>query len=175
MRVCLNDLTAETAQVATGQRGDCGHYSREIRVMRERNVCFEKKRENLESQWGKRDIKLLSNWIGRKSRPVKAITAVKLKLSGDVSHHVHIVVLLEAFKRSASHRYSKTHLLLYPPPTHSNHKMTGKEKQTNNHASLFALVCCGCQKWWGRRLLRFSFVKEMQNDVPLAWVDTQWR
>ena len=61
MRVCLNDLTAETAQVATGQRGDCGHYSREIRVMRERNVCFEKKGENLESQWGKRDIKLLSN------------------------------------------------------------------------------------------------------------------
>lgn len=49
--MCLNDLAAETAQVATGpgERGDCGHYSREIGVVRERNVCLGKKRENLES------------------------------------------------------------------------------------------------------------------------------
>lgn len=59
----VNDLTAETAQVATGlgERGDCGHHSREIKVVRGRNVWLEKKTENLESQWGKRDIKPLSN------------------------------------------------------------------------------------------------------------------
>lgn len=100
--------------------------------LREFNMCFEKKIiENLESQWGKRDIKPHSNWIGIKSRPVRAITAVKLKLSGTVSHCVHTLVLLEAFKGGANHCYLKTQPLLYPPPTHSNHQMI--EKMYNNY------------------------------------------
>lgn len=99
-------------------------------------TCALKKKiiENLESQWGKRDIKPHSNWIGIKSRPVRAITAVKLKLSGTVSHCVHTLVLLEAFKGGANHCYLKTQPLLYPPPTHSNHQMI--EKMYNNYTTL---------------------------------------
>lgn len=47
--MCLNDLTAETAQVATGrgERGDSGHYSREIRVVkRKKRVVRKKERES---------------------------------------------------------------------------------------------------------------------------------
>lgn len=123
--------------MALGQRGDCGHCSREIRVTRGKKK--KEKKENLESQWGKRDVKPLFNWAGRKSRPVRAITGVQLTLSGDVSHRVHTPALLEALPGSASHHYFKAHLLQHhsqPTPIQNGQK----EKQSNRH--ILCLLLC---------------------------------
>lgn len=45
MPIHLNDLTADSTggHGAEGGKCDCGHYSREIRLVREFNMCFEKK------------------------------------------------------------------------------------------------------------------------------------
>lgn len=123
--MCLNDLTAETAQVAIGWgKGVTVTIAPEKSDLWKKEMCDFKNRENLESQWSKRDIKPLSKWIGTKLRPVKAITAVKLNLSGTVSHCVHMLVLLEAFRGGVKHCYLKIQLLLYPPPAYSKHNMT---------------------------------------------------
>lgn len=166
--MCLNDLTAETAQVA-GRRGKGVTVVITLEKLERKKCALRKKRENLESQWSKRDAKPLSNWTGRKSKPVKAITAVKLKLSGTVSHSVHMLVLLEAFKGGANHLYLKIQPLHCPPQAQPPQPQHDLKKKKSRHS------VCTLVPWLSRRVRKETAQVLFLNSALLAWFNTCWR
>lgn len=82
-------------------RNDGVKNSREIRggEAGEKQYLGEGKRERVSRKpMGQKEYTSHANQVGRKSRPVKAITAVKLKLSDIVIHSVHSLAPVETFK-----------------------------------------------------------------------------